>query len=262
MKISRFAFTLLPALVLSCGVATASSIMVSGVDETRGAKYIVISENNKDVQLYFAGVISIEVTEGGKTFTRDSLCVDLFTDIVVGQHYDTNLLQPSMVPGKNLTRASWLVDNYLLPVQTWNQNAIADSVHPYWVNSIAQGEGIQLAIWDIVHNDGDGFSAGSVQAARITDTTYNSLLGVTDPAALFWANFYENASAGMSNNQAFVYNNVVTGTNPPTPAQMLIGPQFFDGGPQPVPEPQTLMPMGIALIALSLGLRRGIRKHQ
>jgi PEP-CTERM motif len=43
---------------------------------------------------------------------------------------------------------------------------------------------------------------------------------------------------------------------------MLIGPQFFDGGPQPVPEPETLVPAGMALIALSLGLRRRIGKRQ
>jgi hypothetical protein len=235
MNLSKLASGLLPALLLGCGVASASTIKVSGVDETRGAKDMVISENGGDVQLYFAGVISIEVTEGGKTFTRDSLCVDLFTDIIVGQPYTTNLLQPIMVPSKNLTRVSWLVENYF-PTAPGSDSATL----------IAQGEGIQLAIWDIVHDGGDGLTTGSVQKAN-----------TTPQAVVDWAVIYENASVGKSDNQAFVYNNVGSDGV----AQMLIGPQFADG-PQPVPEPQTLMPMGIALIALSLGLRRGIRKHQ
>jgi hypothetical protein len=236
---SRFPSGLLLALVLGCGVASASTIVVSGVDTTRGAYDLVIRENNNtDVQLYFAGVISIEVTEGGKTFTRDSLCVDLFTTIGLGPSYDTTLLQPSMVPSKDLTRVSWLVENYFPPA--------LGSGQPESATLIAQGEGIQLAIWDIVHDGGDGLTTGSVQKAN-----------ATPQAVVDWAVFYENASVGQSDNQAFVYNNVGSGTL----AQMLIGPQFADG-PQPVPEPQTLMPMGIALIALSLGLRRGTKKRR
>jgi hypothetical protein len=217
-----------------------------------------------DNQAFFVGVIKISLTTGIQVVDRDTLCVDLFTNIYLGQRYNTNLLRPQDVPQKNLTRASWLVDNALLPAQ----NSSYGSVLPPsdWVFSatpaerIAQGEGIQLAIWDIVHDNGDGFSLGSVQAASTTDLN-NNLLGATDARALYWAQRYETLSAGKSNNQAFVYNNVSL-DRPPVLAQMLIGPQFFDGGPQPVPEPQMLMPMGLALIVLSLGLRRGIRKRQ
>jgi hypothetical protein len=254
MTLSRLAFRLLPALVL-CGVASASTIIVAtGVDTTRGGYNLAIREDNSDVQAYFTGVITISVTTGNQVFYRDSLCVDLFTDIFLGRQYATNLLRPEDVPQKNLQRASWLVDNYLQPAQ----DAVPGSVPaPDWVTSAVQGMGIQFAIWDIVHDNGDGFSAGRVQAARATDANNNGL--VTDPTVLAWAQRYELLSLNKSNNQAFVYNNVNMGNG--VPAQMLIGPQFADGGPQPVPEPQTLMPAGIALIALSLGLRRRTGKR-
>jgi hypothetical protein len=253
MKVSRFAFRLLPALIVGCGMASASTIIdVTAVDTSRGAYNLVIRENNTtDVQLYFAGVIMISVTEGSQTFLRDSLCVDLFTDIFLSQQYNTNLLRPDQMPQKNLERASWLVDNYLLPAQ----NAPASSTpNPYWVTSPVQGMAIQLAIWDIVHDGGDGFGAGLVQA-----TTVDTGLGVTPTNVVSLAQQYELFSLDKANDQAFVYNNVDMGNN--QPAQMLIGPQFADGGPQPVPEPRTLLPMGLALIALSLGLRRRIRKQ-
>jgi len=134
----------------------------------------------------------------------------------------------------------------MLPAQ--NSTYLSSLAQSDWVSSSAQGEGIQLAIWDIVHDGGDGFSAGRVQAA-----------GATDPAVLAWAQRYEALSLGKSDNQEFVYSNVDLGSG--LPAQMLIGPQFADAGPQPVPEPQTLMPAGMALIALSLGLRWRIRKR-
>jgi hypothetical protein len=252
MKISRLAFRLLPALVLACGAASASTIIVvSGLDTSRGSGGLVIREDGVDNALYFTGVIDISLTQGSQTFLRDSLCVDLFTDIFVGAPYGTALLQPQDLPQKNLTRASWLIDNALMP--STDPTLAAD-----FVASAAQGMGIQLAIWDIVHDNGDGFSAGRVQAANTSDSNNNGL-GATNASVLAWAQTYEALSLGQSNNQAFVYNNVDMGNG--LPAQMLIGPQFFDGGPQPAPEPQTLMPMGMALIAVSLGLRWGIRKR-
>lgn len=241
-----FISRLLAALVLWCGVASANALIVAtGVDSSRGAS-LLIREDGADVQTYFAGVILISVTSGNQVFYRDSLCVDLFTNIYLGQQYDTTLLQPDNLPQKNLPRASWLVDNAMLPAQ--NSTYLSSLAQSDWVSSSAQGEGIQLAIWDIVHDGGDGFSAGRVQAA-----------GATDPAVLAWAQRYEALSLGKSDNQAFVYSNVDLGSG--LPAQMLIGPQFADAGPQPVPEPQTLMPAGMALIAVSLGLRWRIRKR-
>jgi len=248
MKRSKLACKLLCLLALACGVARAATIDATGVDWSRGGS-VVIREDNVDVNAYFAGVIFISLSDGGQTYYRDTLCVDLFTDIYLGQVYNTNLLRPQDVPQKDLTRVAWLVDNALLPTQ----NSSYGSVLPRdeWVFSAAQGAGIQLAIWDIVHDGGDGLSSGRVQAASADDANNNGL-GATDPTVLLWAQSYESLSQDQSSDVAFVYNNVDLGG---TVAQMLIGPEFSDGGPQPAPEPRMLMPAGAALIALSLALR-------
>ena len=240
---------MLGGLLLVCGAASANSvIMATGVDWSRGGS-MVIREDDQDVQAYFAGVIFISLTEGGHVYNRDTLCVDLFTDINLGQQYDSNLLRPDAVDAsKHLSRVSWLVENALLPGQDPQYGSVLQQAD--WVFSAAQGAGIQFAIWDIVHDGGDGFSAGRVQAA--TNPT-----SATDPTILTWAQRYEALSLDKSNNAAYVYNNVQMGNG--LLAQMLIGPQFGDNGPEPVPEPRTLAPAGVALILLSLMLRRRLR---
>jgi hypothetical protein len=81
----------------------------------------------------------------------------------------------------------------------------------------------------------------------------------TDSAVLNWAVTYENLALipGNTSNDAFVYVNVDLGSG--APAQMLEGPKFTDdGGPQPQPEPSTLLLAGTALTALGLVGRRKI----
>jgi hypothetical protein len=247
LAVSRTA-RILGGLLLLCGAASANSvIMATGVDWSRGGS-LVIREDDQDVQAYFAGVIFISLTEGGHVYNRDTLCVDLFTDINLGQQYNSNLLRPDQVaPSKNLSRVSWLVENALLPGQDSNYGSELQQVD--WVLSAAQGAGLQFAIWDIVHDGGDGFFAGRVQAA----TNQSS---ATDPVILNWAQRYEAVSLTKTNNAAYVYNNVQIGDG--SLAQMLIGPQFSTG-PEPVPEPDTLAPAGVALILLSLMLRKWLR---
>jgi len=233
-------------LLLACGLASGSTIVVTGVDWTRGES-IWINEDGTDVSAYFAGVIDITVNDTDGSYTRDSLCVDLFTDIYLYQQYDTNVLGPGDVAGKNLPRVSWLIDNALLP----SQNSSYTSALPTtdWVSTPDQGAGIQLAIWDIVHDGGDGFSGGRVQAG--------SAANPTDPNVLAWAEAYEGMSAGQSSNLAYVYQNFDTGTT--VPAQMLAGPLFQDGGPTPqddAPEPTTLLLSGSALIGAACLARR------
>jgi len=240
-------------LLATCGLCSGATIVVTGVDWGRGES-IWINGNGSDFQAYFAGVIEISVTDLDGTFARDSLCVDLFTDIYIDQPYYTVVLSPSDVPGKDLGRVSWLVDNALLPTQSSFTSALPQSD---LVTSVAQGAGIQLAIWDIVHDGGDGFSSGSVQAATGSNPT--------DPAVLAWAETYESASLGQSSNLAYVYQNVNMENG--QPAQMLAGPMFKDGGPQPqpldpltsaddTPEPGTMVLTGGALIGLGWVLKK------
>jgi hypothetical protein len=171
--------------------------------------------------------------------------VDLFNDIYIGLPYNTVVMEPDEVPGHNLNWASWLIDNAVLPAQSNFASALPQQD---WVTTPAQGAGIQLAIWDIVHDDGDGFFAGRVQASS-----------QTDPTVLYWANLYETISRGESSNLAFVYVN--SDPNSGAPAQMLAGPMFHDGGPLPNPEPSAIVLVGTALIALSMTVRRKNRAH-
>jgi hypothetical protein len=219
-------------------------IMPTGVDWSRG-EGIWLRENGQDVNAYFAGVIFIQLTDGEAHFNRDTLCVDLFTDINLNTTYETRLLTPAEVPGKHLERVSWLVDNALLPAEV--SGIISSIPQSSWVRTPAQGAGIQLAIWDIVHDGGLGLSQGSVQAA--TDPAHP-----TDPAVVQWAQYYLSVSAGHSSNLAYIYDNTHIGTG--DPAQMLAGPLFRDGGPTPAPEPGSAFMVGLALAGVAARFRR------
>ncbi len=251
MKIANSLSTFLKSAALGgllCGSALANTvIMPTGVDSSRGES-IWIQENGVDTDAYFAGVIDITVQDGDQKWFRDSLCVDLFTDIYLGQSYGTTIERPSDVFGKNLQRVSWLIDNALLPTQISGITSVLPSTQ--FISTPAQGAGIQLAIWDIVHDGGDGFSSGSVQA--VTNPA-----NPTDPLALAWAQTYETDSVGKSSNEAYVYNNVNLSNG--QPAQMLAGPMFLDHGPAPVPEPvtQALIGGSLALLGVLFRRRRG-----
>jgi hypothetical protein len=147
--------------------------------------------------------------------------VDLFTEINIDSTYGTTILSPADVPGKtNLNRVAWLVDNAMLPVN--NTNYVSQLPSSDWVTNAAQGAGIQLAIWDITVDNGDGLSTGSVQAS-------SDPANPTPAAVIYWATNYEALSLGKSSYSAYVYNNVNMGNG--QPAQMLLGPIFTDNGP-------------------------------
>ena len=241
----HFAMPLTAALLLLGGNAFADAYTVkpTGVDWNRG-KSIWMREDGSDVQAYFAGVIFISLFDpAGNHWDRDTLCVDLFTDINLDVTYGTTVLDPYAVSGKNLSRVSWLVDNALFPVQNNSSSSVLPSSD--WVTTSAQGAAIQLAIWDIVHDNGDGFSVGRVQ-------TSGDLNNPTPPDVVYWATTYETLSLNQSSDLAYIYDNVSLSDG--TPAQMLAGPEFTDNGPAPVPEPSTWQFMLLSL-AGGVGLR-------
>jgi hypothetical protein len=242
--LSQLAIRLCLGALLGGSALANTIITATGVDWNRGASFWV-GEDGVATDAYFGGVIEIKLQQGSSVWYRDTLCVDLFTDIYLGQGYGTVLATPDEVPGKNLYRVSWLVDNALLPTQMAGVSSALPSNQ--WVTNSAQGAGIQLAIWDIVHDGGDGFSSGRVQA--VTGPTHQ-----TDPNILAWAQTYEALSLGQSSDSAYIYKNVDLGNS--LPAQMLAGPMFLDQGPAPAPEPITLSMVGGALIVMGAGFRR------
>jgi hypothetical protein len=119
MRINRTirGFIVVALLTIAGRVAAANTIiMATGVDWGRGGS-MWLKEDSQDVQAYFAGVIFISLTQGGHVYNRDTLCVDLFTDIFLGQQYDSSVWRPSDIANKHLDRVSWLVEEALLPAQ-------------------------------------------------------------------------------------------------------------------------------------------------
>ena len=215
----RWATMLVTAATVLCGIAAADTLVVTGIDASRGES-IWISENGTDQNAFFAGVINITLTDAeGNQFNRDTMCVQLFTDIFLYQMYQTSVVTPDEMGGGAFDRVSWLLDNELPLVTT-----------------PAQGAGLQLAIWDIMEDGGNGFLTGSVQEG--------SAAHPTDQAVLDAATAYEVDSFGKSSGDAFVYQNTSNGVQ----VQMLEGPKFLnDGGPQPIPEVSTLVLAGTVL---------------
>lgn len=220
------------ALFVLAGLATASTIPtidVTGVDWNLGMGGFNINQNGNILSVYFAGVINITLTaQDGQQYNRDTMCVDLYTDIYIGSTYDTDVMTPDQVVSRNLTEVAWLEDNALVPTQ----DAGTSSVLPPsdWATTPAQGTGLQVAIWDLT-------TPGGVQTA--TDSNQSDWQ--------YWANYYEGLVSNRTvSDAAFVYQN----WSGSTPAQMLEGPVFFDGGPSPTPEPATYALVGAALIGL------------
>ncbi len=193
---------------------TAGTITLTGVDLARGgnARFLVNGTEETD----FAGVI-LAAYNGGPT--QQMFCVDLFTSISL----TTYSSEPRAPASNKELRTAYLYVNYLAGV-----------------SSIAQGQALQLAIWDIIHDGGDGINAGSIRRSSNTSNT----------VANAWTS-YLSASLGQSSTAASIYINF----NGSTPAQTLIG-AFQPTATPGVPEPATFLLVGGAMTGLSLYRRR------
>lgn len=155
-------------------------------------------------------------------------CIDLFTSLGY-QTYSTTLGDPLGYTGGG--RAAWIYDNYAAEVET---NASAAS--------------LQLALWDVVHDGGDGLNRGRIQLA----SSVSGILRTATEGII-------SASAGQSSDRASILYNLSLANG--TRAQTLITSRR---GPDPdmpneeVPEPSTFWLAGGALVGLYfLGQKRG-----
>ena len=214
---------LLCLLAASVTPASATTILATDMDWSR-AMSTYIFEGGKGEASAWAGAIQILIDD---KYSRIAFCVDYFTDIYIGTHYNTDIEFTNNIP--NGGRAAWLVNNIFPTITT-----------------PAQGAGLQFAIWDVIHDGGDGFSSGLIQAAVINPT---------DPAIISAANSFLALSVGKSST-AWVYFN--TSMSDGSPAQTLMGPAVFDDGPPAVPEPASfaLVGCGIGLLAWRARRRR------
>jgi hypothetical protein len=196
-------FTL--TVVSSFSLQATTFFTLTGVDVNRGANVTFL--NSGVLEQGFAGVI-LGLFEG--TDVSPLFCVDLFTNIGYGT-YGANPLNPRVA--RNEDRVAWL---YLSQSNT--------------VVNVDTGLAFQLAIWDIVHDGGDGLSTGLVSS-----TTF---IGLT-LAQINLANYYIDLSAGHSvTSGVSIYQNFDLNTG--EPAQNLIG-AGAPGGNVHNPEPSTLI---------------------
>jgi hypothetical protein len=199
-------------LLLSSSFSAATTIEYLGNDATRGGQ-IQIQLEGKSFDT-FAGLANIIVD--GLVLTQ-AFCVDIHEAIWTGFH-QVITQDPSTL--SNGGRAAWLMQNLLGTV-----------------TGQISGAGMQLAIWDIVHDGGDGLSAGTVRS-----------LGTTDGAIVLAANQYLQASAGQSSMSAIIYSNV----NGRDWAQTIM-----TAGPESgVPEPGSMAMIALGAVAVALGAWR------
>ena len=211
------------------GLACADTIILGSVDAPLGMQNTLwINEQGTNTQLYWAG--GINGTIDG-TYNRVLWCVQLFVDINLNTNYNTTV---DFADTPQLERVGWMMKNLVSGVTTQTQ-----------------GAAYQLAIWDIIEDNGDGFAVG---AGKIYQST--SGLHPTNSAVLTQAQAYEAASLGKLWQWTPIYHNttIIGGTA----VQNLVGPIVDDGGPlsqAPEPKDVTLVLGGIVLIAVGRWLK-------
>ena len=232
-------FTLAGLMIVSSGFASATTISFQGLDAARSAQVwmnftylagdLMLNGNTASSTTSVneqIGVGVLNVAFDGSLQLQDAFCVDRFRYISNG-NYTVNVSVPSTVNNGN--RAAWLLHDILpqinaAPVGTQQRNLAA---------------ALQMAIWDIIQDGGDGFTAG-----RIRQST--SVAHPTDSVILSLANTFITQSNGHAYTNALVLSNV----NVNSYTQRLI----VDQG---VPEPST---WALALTGLLwAGLRRAKR---
>jgi hypothetical protein len=219
---------------LTMAGASATTIGYSGVDPLRSFDIWFSATYNPGDQFLdgqTAGsttTIDVNLTTGianlliDGLFTVDAVCVDFFTLISNGT-YDVNLLGPSAIT--NGTRIAWMLQNTLPSINTQSDPVTRNQ----------QAAAFQLAVWDIIHDNGDGFNAGRIQAATGPQAT-NAIV-------LFWASAFVGGTVGQSSNAGVVYQNV---------GGVGVSQQLMSG----VPEPSSYALMITGTLILGLFRRR------
>jgi hypothetical protein len=194
----------------------AATINVLNVDSAR-FQSVNLNVNGSNGS-HSAGVIRISY-DGSPAF--DVFCVDLFTSISYGV-YDSYTIAPR--PARYEDRAAWLYQNLY---------------NPSTINTTALGAAFQVAIWDIVHDGGDGPTAGAI---RSNSNTGSAIVNA-------WQS-YLTASTGMSSYGV----NIFINSRSNQPAQTLMGGLREAENP----EPGTLVMMSAGLALIAFRFRRKI----
>jgi hypothetical protein len=208
LKSTLVLFTLL------VGTTQAATLNVISVDSARGRNISLNVDGSNST--FYAGVI-VGSFDGSPSF--DLFCVDLFTSIGYGL-YDSYDRLP-LLNGRE-DRVAWVYHNL------YNRTTI---------NTTNLGAGFQAAIWDIIHDGGDGPNAGRIRSSSNT------------PSAVInsWNSFLTQ-SLNQSSLDAAIYVN----SKGLIPAQNLIGSPMSEN-----PEPSTCAILGAGLLGIAWLRRSG-----
>jgi hypothetical protein len=149
---------ILTAILSSYSSLFATSIKHTGLDSTRSMNIEIKADGN--VRTVGAGV-GLLLVDG--TDLLDVFCVNLFTAITVDHTYTANSIGAQAYDSDG-GAAAWLMQTYLPVV-----NAATG------LSRRIAGAALQLAIWDTIHDGGDGFSAGRIQATGHTNSSVLAL---------------------------------------------------------------------------------------
>jgi uncharacterized protein (TIGR03382 family) len=235
MSLRHLSYLLL-SLTCFTRVCTATSLTVAFDPSGRYLNPLEFVDVNGNVTGY-AGVI--QATLDGTTVV-DVFCVDLYHDVSTGTVYTyttysvTDPASTSFSP--NIAQAAWLFVNEMPVV-----DAASASDQPVY------GAALQLAIWDVIHDGGDGLSSGQIQQQTSVAPDPNSA------AAYSLASTWITASQGQSAYNAAVLMNV----GGPTASQTFITAKAGTTiSVASTPEPATMFLAGAGLLLVGLSGRR------
>jgi len=211
-------------LILGTLVTPASATTIVdflGNDPVMGMDVTFQADGNQVT--WFAGFTNL-IADGLSHET--AFCIDAFTEIWNGQHMMV-ISDPSSL--SNGARAAWLMQNMMGTVST-----------------AVQAAGMQIAVWDIIHDAGDGLGFGRIQG-----------LPATDAAVALAATQFIDSSAGKSSLNAYVYSSAPG--HGPVQALMSCGPNGCDPSTA-TPEPGSLFTAALGAAAIGIGAWRRNRR--
>jgi hypothetical protein len=215
---------ILTAIVsLSSTSLFATSITHNGLDWSRGMSIEIKADGTVRNASAGVGLLTVDGTT-----SLDVFCVNLFKGITLYQNYAATSVSPTTYDADGGT-AAWLMQTFLSTVDTG-----------------IEGAALQLAIWDVIHDGGDGFNNGRI---RSTGNTNSSVLAL--------ANQWVGASQGHTSTNAMVF--TAAANRQAFQQQLYLNGCALNGGcggDSEVPEPGTLAMFAIGALGIYFGTSR------
>jgi hypothetical protein len=212
--------SILAALILAAMVVGPASAVVLGLDWGTGQRPVTISYFGSSHSVYagslkgyLGGQLGDPLPPNDGTYFGDLFCVDLDHTITIPTEYEVQVLTTAALA--NGGRLAWLYQNNIAEAKNGNIDTAA---------------ALQIALWDVVTDGGDGLDTGNFQyvsglAARSTNSSATMIA----------------ESAGKVGEATFL---------------RAVGPTGQSMITIPVPEPGTFGLLGLGFSLISFGFLR------